>query len=60
MDSPAASRLGAHLAIYYSEEGQAEKFRPYAVPTAEWLAFVQQQLAARIPAKRKPNPAAVN
>ncbi len=48
MDSPAASRLGAHLAIFFSEElGQAEKFRPYGVPGEEWLAWVQERLAAR-------------
>jgi hypothetical protein len=38
MDSPAASRLGPHGAYFYSEEhGQAEKFRPYGMPGAEWL-----------------------
>ena len=48
MDSPAASRLRAHLAIAYSEEqGHAEKFRPYGLPTAEWLAWVAERLSAR-------------
>lgn len=48
MDSPAASRLGAHMAICYSEEqGQAEKFRPYGLPTPEWLASVFGRLASR-------------
>ena len=46
MDSPAASRLGAHLALLYSEEqGQAEKFRPYGSPSAEWLERVREKLA---------------
>ncbi len=46
MDSPAASRLGIHRAILYSEEqGQAEKFRPYGPPTAQWLATIKPQLA---------------
>jgi DNA segregation ATPase FtsK/SpoIIIE-like protein len=48
MDSPAASKLGVHRAMFYSEEqGQAEKFRPYGPPTADWLDWVQKQLAAR-------------
>jgi hypothetical protein len=48
MDSPAAGRLGAHLAIAYSEEqGLAEKFRPYGLPSAEWLAWVAERLAVR-------------
>jgi hypothetical protein len=48
MDSPAASRLGMHRAILFSEEqGQAEKFRPYGLPSAEWLAWVAQALQDR-------------
>lgn len=48
MDSPIASRLGMHRALLYSEElGEFEKFRPYAPPTDEWLAFVKEQLTAR-------------
>ncbi|MBP88106.1 MAG: hypothetical protein CMJ64_15540 [Planctomycetaceae bacterium] len=47
MDSPAASRLGVHRALLYSEElGEFEKFRPYAPPTDEWLSLVRDQLAA--------------
>jgi hypothetical protein len=39
IDSPAASRLGVHRALLYREEtGQSEKFRPYGVPDASWLA----------------------
>lgn len=45
MDSPAASRLGTHMAILYSEEqGQAEKFRPYGVPSESWLKGVEERL----------------
>ena len=45
MDSPAAGRLGVHRAILYSEqEGRVEKFRPYGLPSADWLAWVRQQL----------------
>ena len=49
MDSPAASRLGVHMAIYYNEEkGQAEKFRPYGMPSPTWLAWVAEQLTRRV------------
>jgi hypothetical protein len=48
MDSPAASKLGGHMSLLYSEEqGQAEKLRPYGLPPAEWLAWVAERLAAR-------------
>jgi S-DNA-T family DNA segregation ATPase FtsK/SpoIIIE len=47
IDSPAASKLGLHRALFHSEErGQPEKFRPYGLPTAEWLAWVGQRLRA--------------
>jgi len=46
MDTPEASRLGVHRAILYDEaQGQLEKFRPYGLPTAEWLAWVGRQLS---------------
>ena len=52
MDSPVASRLGTHRALVYSEEqGEYEKFRPYAPPSAEWLRYVREQLAAPRPAE---------
>lgn len=48
MDSPAASKLGPHLALFHSEElGLTEKFRPYGLPTAEWIEFVKTALANR-------------
>ena len=48
MDSPAASRLGMHRAIFYSEErGEFEKFRPYQAPSEEWLAWVKSQFKLR-------------
>jgi hypothetical protein len=48
MDSPAASRLGQHRAILYSEElGQQERFRPYGLPSKEWLEWLNKQVAAR-------------
>jgi len=51
IDSPAANKLGANRAISYSEEqGSMEKFRPYAVPDAKWLADVKEKLAAKLAA----------
>jgi hypothetical protein len=47
IDTPVAGRLGAHRALLYSDEhGTLEKFRPYQLPTADWLASVRQKLAA--------------
>jgi hypothetical protein len=48
IDTPLASKIGMHRALYYSEEqGRAEKFRPYAPPPEEWLQWVQKQLSLR-------------
>jgi hypothetical protein len=48
IDSPAANKLGFYRALAFSEEqGVLEKFRPYALPGAEWLAQVAQQLKPR-------------
>jgi hypothetical protein len=45
IDSPAASKLGQHRAFYYNEEeGRLEKFRPYALPSDQWLTWVGEQL----------------
>jgi len=39
IDSPLASRLGLHRALFASEEmGAPEKFRPYRLPSEDWLA----------------------
>jgi hypothetical protein len=49
IDSPVASRLGVHRALFYSEDrGQPEKFRPYGLPSDEWLQWVRQQLRGRL------------
>jgi DNA segregation ATPase FtsK/SpoIIIE, S-DNA-T family len=38
IDSPKASTLGMHRALFYNEqEGHLETFRPYALPRREWL-----------------------
>ncbi len=48
IDTPLASKLGVHRALFYSEElGQAEKFRPYGLPSDDWLAWVRGQFEAR-------------
>jgi hypothetical protein len=52
IDSPLASKLGMHRALFFAEEqGKLEKFRPYGVPTAEWLAWVAEQMRGRHPAE---------
>jgi hypothetical protein len=48
IDTPAASKLGMHRALYFSEEdGRLDKFRPYGLPPAGWLAQVKEQLGRR-------------
>jgi len=38
IDSPVANRLGQFRALFYNEdEGRIEKFRPYAMPSIDWL-----------------------
>jgi hypothetical protein len=48
IDSPQASKLGPHRALFLSEdEGRLEKFRPYAPPSDEWLRAAGEQLRRR-------------
>ncbi|MGO9108164.1 MAG: FtsK/SpoIIIE domain-containing protein, partial [Thermoguttaceae bacterium] len=48
MESPDAARLGVHRAIFYDGgHGQMEKFRPYGLPSVQWLAGVRRQLFRR-------------
>ncbi|MGD0461056.1 MAG: FtsK/SpoIIIE domain-containing protein [Tepidisphaeraceae bacterium] len=48
IDSPAGNKLGANRALAYSEEqGSMEKFRPYALPNAKWLAEVKERLTTK-------------
>ena len=48
IDTPAASTLGLQRALLANEEqGTLEKFRPYAMPSDEWLAEAGRLLAAR-------------
>ncbi|MFL5341578.1 MAG: FtsK/SpoIIIE domain-containing protein [Gemmataceae bacterium] len=51
IDSPAASRLGRNRALFHREEqDRPEKFRPYGLPPAEWLAWAKEQLRKRVAA----------
>ncbi len=46
IDSPVASKLGLYRALFYAEnEGRLEKFRPYNLPSQEWLDSVYSQQA---------------
>jgi hypothetical protein len=50
IDNPAASKLGVNRALFHSEErGQPEKFRPYGLPTEQWLTWVKTRLKRRQP-----------
>jgi len=45
IDSPKASNLGLHRALYYNEHaGTLETFRPYATPDSAWLAAAATRL----------------
>jgi hypothetical protein len=46
IDSPKASNLGLHRALFYNEQaGTLETFRPYATPDAAWLTEAAARLA---------------
>ncbi len=48
IDSPKASNLGLHRALYYHEqEGYLETFRPYAKPNEEWLQRAGDRISGR-------------
>ena len=58
MDAPTASKLGRHRALYLQEEQERpEKFRPYGLPSPEWLSEACATLRARL--TLQPEPAAV-
>jgi hypothetical protein len=57
MDTPAASKLGRNRALYLQEDQERpEKFRPYGVPTSEWLKQISERLGAPV---NPPEPAGV-
>jgi hypothetical protein len=48
IDSPLANKLGFFRALSYSEEqGVVEKFRPYALPSKDFVAAIAKKLSAR-------------
>jgi hypothetical protein len=48
LDAPLASKLGPHRALFHSEEqNRLEKFRPYGIPSEDWLRRSGEQLASR-------------
>src|SRR5205085_7916473 len=48
IDNPLAGKLGVHRALFASEEdGRLEKFRPYGLPSDEWLNCVKERLRGR-------------
>jgi hypothetical protein len=50
IDSPAASNLGLHRALFYNEhDGTLETFRPYASPDQAWLDQTAQSPGGRAP-----------
>ncbi|MBN9118216.1 MAG: DNA translocase FtsK [Planctomycetes bacterium] len=58
MDSPTASKLGRHRALFLQEEQERpEKFRPYGLPPAAWLTETCDALRGRV--GLNPEPAAV-
>jgi len=45
IDSPVAARLGRNRALFVTEEtSQPEKFRPYGLPSGEWIGQVRKWL----------------
>ncbi|CAN5537125.1 hypothetical protein BH09VER1_BH09VER1_23720 [soil metagenome] len=48
IDSPAASNLGLHRALFHNEhQGYTETFRPYAPPDREWMEQALQSLSPK-------------
>ena len=48
LDNPAATKLRQHRGLLASEDlGTLEKFRPYGVPTDEWLAEVRNAIMGK-------------
>ena len=48
LDTPSASRLGPHRALFLDEQqGAPEKFRPYSLPPRDWLTWVNGRFRDR-------------
>ena len=53
IDSPRASNLGLHRALFFNErEGTLETFRPYAMPEHGW---VEEEVGKKVGTKGKQN-----
>ncbi len=49
VDVEAASKLGPHQALYCNEEeGRLERFRPYALPSEDWLRTAGDRLRGKV------------
>ena len=49
MDNPIAAKLGPQRALFYTEDqGKIEKFRPYALPNAEWIKSLRSSVPGEI------------
>jgi DNA segregation ATPase FtsK/SpoIIIE, S-DNA-T family len=60
IDSPIANKLGPHRALFFSEEqGRLEKFRPYGIPSPEWLDWVRSQFGSRAASPFLVNPSSI-
>jgi hypothetical protein len=60
MDTPAASRLGRNRALFLVEDqDRPEKFRPYGLPSPEWLDSTSEKLRSRVGVGLPPEPATV-
>ena len=61
IDSPAAGKLGPNRALFFSEEeGRLEKFRPYGLPTEDWLTEVRKHMMSRPIPPPRPAPTPTN
>ena len=52
MDNPAAAKLGPQRALFYTEDlGKIEKFRPYALPSLQWIKALRSTSEPEVLAK---------
>jgi len=55
IDNPKASMLGLHRALFYNaQEGYLETFRPYALPSREWVEQAARHLARLLKGETAP------
>ncbi len=55
IDNPKAGSLGLHRALFYNQqEGHLETFRPYALPSGEWIDYAARNLERLL--KTRPAP----